>query len=102
MAKLWWCEHLGGLGPPFICKTCRHTALRRVINMLEQPGELEICAVFKPHGPEDAFVLTENGNFGLRLTRPETGDTDILAFADIKAMLDEVEELRQAGASSIG
>ena len=69
-------------------------ALREAVALLAKPGRLEISAVFKPFVREqDVFVRSEDGSFGLRLVRPETGEEAVLDFNALPALLDEVEAL---------
>ena len=70
-------------------------ALREAVALLAKPGRLEISAVFKPFVREqDVFVRSEDGSFGLRLVRPETGEEAVLDFNALPALLDELEAAR--------
>ena len=67
------------------------TTLAAAVALLDQPGLLEMSAVFQPLVVnQETFVRSENGTFGLRLVRPETGEEVVLDFRDLVVLHEEL------------
>ena len=76
------------------------TTLAAAVALLDQPGLLEMSAVFQPLVVnQETFVRSENGTFGLRLVRPETGEEVVLDFRDLAALHEELVRARAEAAN---